>query len=141
MKHRIELRNEAAELDRAMREVSELMADDVRLSAVAAKVQIALDEMVGNMLRYGEFQPPIDPFPISVEIGVDETTLTIVLVDSASGFNPLQAAKPDIGLSIEERPVGGLGIHLVTQVFDSVEYQRKDNKNRLTLKLLLPGID
>lgn len=135
----VELRNQAAELERLLHEVRQFLGADQRLSAVSAKIQIALDEMVGNMIRYGKFEPPVDPFPIRVEITAEQDMLKLLLVDSASAFDPLQAPRPNTGLSLEERPIGGLGIHLVRQLFDQVEYQRLDGKNRLSLALALPS--
>lgn len=132
---KVELRNQPAELERLLHEVRQFLGTDPRLSAVSAKIQIALDEMVGNMIRYGEFKSPVDPFPITVDITVDQDALQLLLVDSASAFDPLRAPTPDTGLSLDERPIGGLGIHLVRQLFDRVEYQRSEGKNRLSLEL------
>ena len=70
---------------------------------------------------------------IHIEAQRTEDTITFVITDSGRPFDPTAVAKPDITLSAEERAIGGLGIHLVKQIMDSVEYQRCDNKNILTL--------
>ena len=48
-------------------------------------------------------------------------------------FDPFARAAPDTSLSVEERPIGGLGIHLVGQLMDKVDYQRRDNHNVVVL--------
>ena len=59
--------------------------------------------------------------------------LVFTITDSGVPFDPTQQADPDITLSVEERAIGGLGIHLVRQLMDDIRYERKDNKNILTL--------
>jgi anti-sigma regulatory factor (Ser/Thr protein kinase) len=48
-------------------------------------------------------------------------------------FNPLDEATPDTNLSIEDRQIGGLGIHLVINMVDDISYRRTADKNVLTL--------
>ena len=48
-------------------------------------------------------------------------------------FNPTQQEDPDVTQSAEDRPIGGLGIFLVRQIMDDIRYERKDDKNILTL--------
>ena len=60
--------------------------------------------------------------------------LTIDVSDDGIAFNPLDATPPNLDLPIMERPVGGLGIHIVRTVMDHVEYQRRDGHNVLTMR-------
>jgi anti-sigma regulatory factor (Ser/Thr protein kinase) len=55
------------------------------------------------------------------------------LTDSGKEFDPTQMPDADISLSAEERPIGGLGIYLIRQIMNTVEYQRINGKNILTL--------
>ena len=59
--------------------------------------------------------------------------LTVVISDDGAPFNPLGAATPDTGLSVAEREIGGMGIHLVRNLVDDVSYQRRIGKNVLTM--------
>lgn len=59
--------------------------------------------------------------------------ISFVISDSGKPFDPTTKAEVDTTLPAEERPIGGLGIHLVRQMMDDVAYERKDNKNILTL--------
>ncbi len=60
--------------------------------------------------------------------------LLFIITDSGISFDPTEAATADTTLSVEERPVGGLGIFLVRELMDSINYERTGGKNILTLK-------
>jgi serine/threonine-protein kinase RsbW len=59
--------------------------------------------------------------------------------DDGKPFNPLDAPEPDTNQLLEERPIGGLGIHLVRKNVDELEYRRQKDKNILIMKLKLKG--
>jgi anti-sigma regulatory factor (Ser/Thr protein kinase) len=63
--------------------------------------------------------------------------LTIKITDKGIPFNPLSHPLPDITLPAEERPVGGLGIFLISQLMDKIDYRRQKNQNILTLKKII----
>jgi len=54
--------------------------------------------------------------------------------DDGRQFNPLELPEPDLEKKLEERPIGGLGIHLVRNLMDELEYRRTHNKNILIMK-------
>ena len=60
-------------------------------------------------------------------------SLTFIISDSGVAFDPTVKPEVDTTLSAEERNIGGLGIHLIRQIMDSVSYERTDNRNILTL--------
>ena len=70
---------------------------------------------------------------IQLDASRHKDTLKIVLTDSGKPFDPTASTVPDINLPPEERPVGGLGIFLVRKLMDTLEYERKDDKNILTM--------
>ena len=74
---------------------------------------------------------------IAVELGTDR--LTVTLTDNGRPCNPLDTAAPDTTRSVEERPVGGLGIHLVRQLMDEVHYHRRGGRNVVVLVKRLTG--
>jgi anti-sigma regulatory factor (Ser/Thr protein kinase) len=59
--------------------------------------------------------------------------LKFVITDTGVPFNPTEVVAADTTLSAEERPIGGLGILLVRELMDSINYERTDGKNILTL--------
>jgi serine/threonine-protein kinase RsbW len=60
--------------------------------------------------------------------------LTIEIEDEGIPFDPTLSKQPDLNLPVEERPIGGLGIFLISKIMDSVTYTREEKKNILTLK-------
>lgn len=100
-------------------------------AAVRRSVAIALDELLSNSFAHGS----AGAVDIQAELRSDR--LSVTLSDDGKPFNPLDLEAPDTGLPIAERPVGGLGIHLVRQIVDEVNYLRRDDRNVVTLAKLL----
>ena len=96
-------------------------------------LNLALDEVVTNIIRYAHDDDGRQ-HPIVVRLALEQDVLTAQVEDDGRAFNPLEVPAPDIGASIDERPIGGLGIHLVRSVMNSVEYRREDGRNVLTMK-------
>ena len=131
------LRNETKELERMAEEVSAwCRANDISESA-EFQVNLTLDEIVSNVIRHGwkdggEHQ-------LDVRIFLLEDELRLEVEDDATPFNPLEAPPPDISSPLEERPIGGLGVHLVRQIMDELAYRRLDGKNLLVMKMKIGG--
>ena len=100
-------------------------------------MNLALDEVVTNVIRYAHDDGR--QHPIVVRLALEQGVLTAQVEDDGRAFNPLDAPVPDIGAGIDDRPIGGLGIHLVRSVMTSVEYRREDGRNVLTMKKRLLG--
>ena len=127
--------NELSEVERLGRLV-EAFAEAEGLGAeFIFSLNLALDEVVTNIIRYAHDDG--QQHPIVVRLALEEDVLTAEVEDDGRPFNPLNAPLPDIGASLDDRPIGGLGIHLVRSVMSSVEYRRQDGKNVLTMKKLL----
>ena len=106
--------------------------------AVRRSLNIALDELLANALSHGRMG--LDPCSVKVEVELDEERVTVVLTDDGTPFDPFKQDAPDTTLSVEERPIGGLGIHLVGRLMDQVSYQRRDDHNVVVLvKQLVNG--
>lgn len=104
---------------------------------VAHAAQVALDEILSNAVRSG-FAPG-QAGRIDVRFEVADGALDLLIVDDGVPFDPLARADPDTRAPLEARPFGGLGIYLVRRLMDSVEYERRDGKNRLRLrKAIIP---
>ena len=126
------LRNHLSELKRMSEAVSAWCRGNNIPSAVEFHVNLALDEIISNIIRYGWKDSGEHQFNIRLSVSNDEVTVEIE--DDATPFNPLEVPAPDLNRPLDERPVGGLGIHLVRQVMDGLEYQRFDGKNLLVMK-------
>lgn len=93
--------------------------------------RLAIDEVVSNCVKYGYADP--HEHHIEIELGFENGTLELVVIDDGGEFNPLEHPEPDTTLPLEERPIGGLGIHLLRKMADRLEYRRTDGRNRLAL--------
>ena len=95
--------------------------------------QLALDEILTNVISYGFEENTQDPV-ITVTLNLTDTVVAAVIQDNGKPFNPLEdAAEPDVNLPASGRPVGGLGIHLTKAFVHSLTYERVDGCNRLNL--------
>jgi anti-sigma regulatory factor (Ser/Thr protein kinase) len=96
------------------------------------KFNLALDEILTNIISYG--YEDNNEHIISVDLIKSSDTLTAIIEDDAKIFNPLQVPEPDTSLQVEEREIGGLGIHIVKKIMDSVEYEANGNKNIIKIQ-------
>ena len=106
------------------------VADNVRHD-----LYVAIEELVSNVIRHGAV-PGIRP-RVTVSVTLTPEALRVTVADNASAFNPLTIPPPDLDTPLEERSLGGLGIHFVKTLMDDVRYRRQCNRNhvRLTKKL------
>ena len=94
-------------------------------------VSLAIEELVTNCIKYG-YQDS-NNHTIDFLLSVSDGTLRLDVIDDGNPFNPLEAPRPDLSLPPEKRPIGGLGLHLLRELADEMNYERKDGTNRLRL--------
>ena len=98
-------------------------------------INLALEEAVSNVMLYA--YPDQTDGKVFVEYvrsqNDDGEEMVFTISDNGIAFDPTQRPEVDITLSAEDRAIGGLGIHLVRQLMDTIYYERKENKNILTL--------
>lgn len=102
---------------------------------LASSLNLALEEAVVNVMNYA--YPKDEIGTINIEAEADESHIEFVITDNGIPFDPTNTVEPNINADIEEREIGGLGIFLVTHLMDDVKYERRDDKNVLTLKKTL----
>jgi len=116
-------------------EVNAAFASFAEAHALPAEVRrslnVAIDDLLANVLSYGGTGR--DPCSVTVEVELDHERVTVTITDNGPPFDPFERSAPDTTLSVEERPIGGLGIHLVGQLMDKVDYQRRDGHNVVVL--------
>lgn len=131
MKKEIHLTNELGQLNRlscfVMETTSTLGLDE----KLCMRLNLVLEEAVTNVILYA--YPGESNKDITLQIEEEEGRLIITLIDAGIAFDPTVKEKPDITLSADQRQIGGLGIHLIKEIMTEVKYNRKDNKNILTL--------
>ena len=95
-------------------------------------LNIAAEELVLNTIKHGCCSPAEGAIEVGLRLCGQELHITIT--DTGTPFNPLNAPPPDLTSNLVDRPIGGLGIHLVRSLMNSVEYEREGGKNRLHLR-------
>jgi serine/threonine-protein kinase RsbW len=125
------IENQITELTSLAGKVDELAEEWEISQALAMKINLAIEEAVSNIIFYGFADER--KHEIEISITLDNNWLTINITDDGVPFNPLEQQQPDVTLPAEERPVGGLGIFLISQIMDEMHYTRKGNLNILTL--------
>lgn len=99
--------------------------------ALAMQVNLVFDELLNNIISYA--YPDHDIREIEIHVEYSNERLLISIKDDGLPFNPFEQAEVDTTQSVEEREIGGLGIHLVKNVMDEVTYARSDDTNIVTL--------
>jgi len=99
-----------------------------------AELDLLVDELIMNVCIHA--YPDDRPGDVTVTYSVPAPgELSVEVADRGVEFNPLNAAPPDLTLSLDARPIGGLGIHLVKTFAKSLKYRREEGWNRLTFGL------
>lgn len=132
MEKKLVIKNEISEIAKLSLFVEEL-SEELDLSPdLTFNLNLVLEEAVVNVINYA--YPKNESQEISLSAQKIDNNLYFVLTDSGKEFDPTQVPDADISLSAEDRQIGGLGIFLIRQIMNKVEYQRIDGKNVLTLK-------
>ena len=98
---------------------------------ITMNINLALEEAVVNVMNYA--YPLGTQGKIVIEAMADDQRVKFVIVDQGAPFDPTTKEDVDTTLSIDDRPTGGLGIHLIRQIMDTINYERKGKNNVLTL--------
>ncbi len=128
-------------LERVLKnDVESLMAVTAELEALLERADasaeavhtcsLALEEIVTNVIRYGHADAAAHAIRFAAEIGKEHVVLRFE--DDGRAFDPLAAPPPALDRPYEERPIGGLGIHLVRKLAERIEYERSGGLNKLT---------
>jgi len=99
------------------------------------QLNLSLEEVVSNIIRYA--YPETEAGKILLTAARNNNELVFTVTDYGICFDPTQQSPPDLLSPVEERPIGGLGIFLVQQIMDEVNYERIENSNYLTLKKIV----
>jgi serine/threonine-protein kinase RsbW len=130
---RLLLHRDLAELERlavwiegwAMRDLS---------ASLSFSVQVCLEEAVANIMMYSAAKDA--PLKIIVEVERRDQTLVARIEDNGSAFDPTQVPRPPVPTSLTQAKVGNLGIHLMRSFASGTHYERRDGRNRLTMRFI-----
>ena len=104
-------------------------------ASLSSQLKLAVEEAVVNVMSYA--YPLGTKGDIQVKAQATDQWLKFIISDQGKAFDPTFRGDADTTLSAEERPIGGLGILLVQQLMDSINYERIDGKNVFTLKKMI----
>ena len=98
-------------------------------------IQLALEEAVTNIIDHGykAHAPGTRSFTVALS-APEAARIRMVVTDDAPAYDPLARPAVNLDLPIEERPIGGLGVHLVKNLMQHAHYERRGNQNVLTLE-------
>ena len=103
--------------------------------SLSRQLRLAVEEAVVNVIDYA--YPAGQEGDIEIQMKSDGKTLKTIIIDSGVAFDPTAKEKADTSLSAEDRQIGGLGILLVRELMGTINYERENGKNILTLIKIL----
>jgi anti-sigma regulatory factor (Ser/Thr protein kinase) len=128
---RIVIKNHLPEIA-AVNEKFEAFAEEFDVPRpIAMKFDVIFDEVLNNIISYAYHDDGDHDIEVKMELAGERLIVTVT--DDGVPFNPLSVATPRTDLALEDRKVGGMGIHLVRNLVDGVSYQRRIDRNVLTL--------
>ena len=131
----LEFTNDLAELDNLSRNIENFCEVTGLSRKNAFELNLIIDEVFTNIVSYG-FNDKKE-HRIKIDIRIINGELTVRVEDDGAPFDPTTAPKTDLCCSIEDRKIGGLGLHLINQIMSRVIYKREKDKNILVLKKCL----
>lgn len=127
----VRLANRLEEIGRLATIVETFGATHGLSEGVIFALNLSLDEVVTNVISYAFAD--VQEHAIEVRLSLDAGILRAEVIDDGQPFNPIEVPPPDLDAPIEERRIGGLGVHIVREMMDELEYRREGGRNVLTL--------
>ena len=128
----IRIKNQRSELDSVKKLLDDFYSYHQLPKKPAYAVDLSIEELLVNIISYA-FEDEKTHF-IHIQVSLSGEALAVRIDDDGKPFNPLEAAEPDVSSPLEKRQVGGLGLHLVKKLMDSIHYQYEAGRNCLTIK-------
>ena len=132
----LNLKNKISELEKLTLFIDDVCESAGVDSATAMNINLALEEAVSNIIFYA-YPGGETEHTITVRYARKDKELHFDIYDRGIPFDPTARAEADVSLSAEERKIGGLGIFLVKQIMDRVEYERRGDENILKLTKII----
>ena len=127
----VRLANRLEEIERLSLAIEAFTAKHHLPDAVAFAFNLSLDELVTNVILYAF--PDVQDHTIEVRLRLENGILHAELSDDGRPFDPLSVPPPNLDAPIDERRIGGLGLHIVREMMDGLEYAREGGRNTLRL--------
>jgi serine/threonine-protein kinase RsbW len=129
----LELRSEAAALPRLIDFVEDFARRHDLPEIEKSRLLLVLEELFTNVVKYGRAEDAVAT-TVGVMLALKGGELTIEFSDDGPPFDPLIAASPDLERPIADRPIGGLGLHILRSLVDHARYRREGDRNHLVIR-------
>ena len=126
-----QLPGEASQLPNALGFLQGFWEEAELPAALGFTFELALEEVFLNVALHGADGNRVPS--VVLELTACDTEVVLVVTDDARPFDPLTLATPDTTAALEDRTIGGLGVHLVRQMMDTVTYSHEAGRNRLRM--------
>ena len=137
MKLSLTVENKIEELGRITAAVDELAESEDWSPTLTFRVNLVLEEFGINVIKYAHKEGDHD---FEITLFSEPETLTIEITDDGVPFNPLEdKPTPDTSAPMDERPIGGLGLHLVRSMTEEIRYERENSRNHSILVMRKAG--
>ena len=128
--HTLEIENDLSELHR-IHDCLERLGEEWNIPPKPVfDITLTVEELITNVINYG-YEDTGNL--IVLTFSLDGDVLSVLIEDEGKAFNPLDMPSPDIYAPVEDRKIGGLGIHLAKTLMDSFAYERTGDRNRVTI--------
>ena len=135
MRFRMEVPNERGRLRDLLAAIDHALAENAISVEIRDDLRLITEEVVCNAMEHGKADVEGGQHQISVDIARHDDGLHIEFRDTGKPFDPLAQPSPAIDDDILDRPIGGLGVHLVREIAKSVSYTRVEPHNILRVVL------
>jgi len=133
----IVLTNRPEERPRLLQALEAFAAEHRLPAKVLRAADLALEEHMTNVFNHAYADAALHE--IRVRLSCDGGALCVEVEDDGRAFNPLEAPSADTSIPLEERSIGGLGIHLMRRYMDELDYRRESGRNILRMTKRLEG--
>lgn len=125
--------NQLAALPQFIEDLNVFLQQNAVPPEATFRVNLAVEELLTNIIQYG--YTDTTEHVIELSITREPEHVLLVVSDDGTPFNPLENPPPDIHQPLDQRKIGGLGIHLVRQIAEEIAYRHENNRNRLDLRI------
>jgi anti-sigma regulatory factor (Ser/Thr protein kinase) len=94
-------------------------------------ILLAIEELVTNCIKYA--WDDAGEHTVVLVLAAEAQSVRLTVIDDGRAFDPLDAPPPNLSTDVRERPIGGLGLHMLREMADEIVYKRRDGTNRVTL--------
>lgn len=129
------LQNRLSDIQCARHEVIDLAKSHGFAESTSAVLQMVVDEILSNIIQYGYEDQ--NEHEIQLRVHIHTSSVTLEFIDTGVPFDPTARTFTNVHQPIDQRSIGGLGIHFVNNMIENMVYDRTAGKNHLTIELAI----